>query len=294
MLKITTPCSSANIGPGFDCLGIAFNIYNTFTFEKSEKLRFEGFAEKYCNETNLVYKSYKTAMEKLGKTAEPLKIGFCGEVPTARGLGSSSTCISAGVAAAFELSGAKYTKQDVAKIASEIEGHPDNVSACVYGGFVASAIYADDDGEVLAVENFKIDDGFKFYALIPDFELSTKQSREVLPKAVSMTAAKKNLANMPLLIKALENGNETLLKFASADWLHQPYRGGIINGFFQIQEETSKLGASMFLSGAGSTILIVSKKEIKADLQKIVSVLENEWQVKPIKVDYDGLKITDK
>lgn len=291
MLKIKTPCSSANIGPGFDCLGIAFNIYNTFTFEESEKLQFCGFAEKYCNETNLVYKSYKTAMEKLGLKAQPLKIGFAGEVPAARGLGSSSTCIVAGVAAAFETSGVKYTKQDVASIASEIEGHPDNVCACVYGGFTCAAIYADDDKEILAVQNFKIDDGFKFYALIPDFELSTKQSREVLPKSISMTAAKKNLANIPLLVKAFEIGDENLLKFASADWLHQPYRGGIINGFFTIQQETAKLGSSVFLSGAGPTILVVSKIEVENQLKEIISGLENKWQIKNIKVDFDGLNI---
>lgn len=292
MLKIKTPCSSANIGPGFDCLGIAFGIYNHFTFKPGAHNSYSGFAEKYCNDGNMVYKSYKAAAESLGRQAAPVEISFHGQVPAARGLGSSSTCIVAGVTAAYELAGVPYTKNDLAYTASLIEGHPDNVTPCVYGGFTDAVLTADGDRERLVVENFGIHKSYKFYALIPDFELSTKLSRDVLPKAVGLTAAKKNIANVPLLIKALENGDGDLLRVASEDWLHQPYRGGIIAGYFDIRQRALDAGAcAVFLSGAGPTMLAVSTVDMKKQLADITSDMENTWQVKRIKVDFDGVTV---
>ena len=293
MLKIKAPCSSANVGPGFDCLGIAFDIYNHFSFELSDKTEYIGFAERHCNDNNLVYKAYKSTLEKLGKPFAPIKITFNGDVPNARGLGSSSTCIVAGVAAAFELSGTQYTKNDVAYFAALTEGHPDNVAPCVYGGFTNAVMFADDDKEKLVVENFDVHDSFCFYVLIPDFVLSTRQSRDVLPKSFSLTTAKKNVANMPLLIRAFERGDGKLLSFASEDWLHQPYRGGIIPGFFDIQQQAKQNGAcAVFLSGAGPSMLVVSQKDIQCELQKIVDQ-QKGWVVKRISVDFNGISITN-
>ena len=151
---------------------------------------------------------------------------------------------------------------------------------------------ADGDRERLVVENFGIHKSYKFYALIPDFELSTKLSRDVLPKAVGLTAAKKNIANVPLLIKALENGDGDLLRVASEDWLHQPYRGGIIAGYFDIRQRALDAGAcAVFLSGAGPTMLAVSTVDMKKQLADITSDMENTWQVKRIKVDFDGVTV---
>ena len=292
MLKIKAPCSSANVGPGFDCLGIAFDIYNTFSFEISDKTEYIGFAERHCNDNNLVYQAYKTTLEKLGKPFVPVKIYFEGDVPNARGLGSSSTCIAAGVLAAYELSGVHYTKNDVAYMSSLIEGHPDNVTPCIYGGFTDAVLCTDGDKELLVVENFAVHDSFCFYVLIPDFSLSTKYSRDVLPKSFSLTATKKNIANVPLIIKAFERGDGKLLSFASEDWLHQPYRGGIIPGFFEIQQQVKQLGAcAVFLSGAGPSILVVSQHDMQSQLQEVVSSQEKGWQVKPVKVDFDGISI---
>lgn len=293
MLKIKAPCSSANVGPGFDCLGIAFNIYNEFCFELSDEIEYVGFAERHCNNNNMVYKAYKATMESLAQPVLPLKISFNGQVPNARGLGSSSTCIVAGVAAAYEIAGKQYTKNDVAHMASLIEGHPDNVTPCVYGGFTDAVMVMDGENEKLVAENFSVHDSFNFYALIPDFLLGTKQSREVLPKSCSLTTARKNIANVPLLIRALERGDGKLLSFASEDWLHQPYRGGIIPGFFDIQSKAMQKGAdAVFLSGAGPTMLVVSQKEIEKELNEVVSTQQQTWQVKQIKIDYNGLVVT--
>ncbi len=292
MLKIKTPCSSANIGPGFDCLGIAFDIYNYFTFKTGAHNSYSGFDEKYCNDSNMVYKAYKLAAESIGRQAAPVEISFHGQVPPARGLGSSSTCIVAGITAAYELAEVPYTKNDVAYAASLIEGHPDNVSPCVYGGFTSAVLTADGDKERLIVENFEVNKDYKFYALIPDFELSTKLSRDVLPKSVGLTAAKKNIANIPLLIKAFANGDGNLLHIASEDWLHQPYRGGMITGYFDIKERALDAGAyAVFLSGAGPTILVVSGKDIKSQLDSITKTSTSSWQVKEIKVDFDGVTV---
>jgi len=292
MLKIKAPCSSANVGPGFDCLGIAFDIYNCFTFEKSTKNSYNGFAEKYCNDTNLVYRAYKFATESFGEKVEQLKITFEGEIPAARGLGSSSTCIVAGVVAAYELAGKKYDKNDVAYLASRFEKHPDNVSACVYGGFVNSVMLFDGYEEKLVVEKMPVHQSFDFYALIPNFSLNTRQSREILPKSVSLTAAKKNVANVALLIKAFERGDGKLLSYACEDWLHQPYRGGIIEGFFDIKSGATDIGANaVFLSGAGPTILVVSQMDIMQKLSELPQVKSGRWQIKRMHVDTQGYQI---
>ncbi|MBE5748771.1 MAG: homoserine kinase [Clostridiales bacterium] len=292
MLKIKAPCSSANVGPGFDCLGIAFNIYNEFCFEPSDKTQYVGFAERHCNDNNMVYQAYKTTMESLAKPVLPLKISFNGKVPNARGLGSSSTCIVAGVAAAYEFAGMQYTKNDVAYMSALIEGHPDNVTPCVYGGFTNSVMVADGEKEILLAENFSVHESFNFYALIPDFALSTKQSRDVLPKSFSLTTAKKNIANVTLLVRAFERGDGRLLSFASEDWLHQPYRCGVIPGFFDIQSKAMQAGANaVFLSGAGPTMLVVSQNEIKDQLNEVVAGQQANWQVKQMKIDYNGLVV---
>lgn len=293
MLKIKAPCSSANVGPGFDCLGIAFDIYNCFGFELSDQNEYIGFADRHCNDNNLVFKAYKTTMEHLGKQVLPVKMYFEGQVPNARGLGSSSTCIVAGVTAGYEIAGVPYTKNDVAYLSSLIEGHPDNVTPCVYGGFTDAVMVVDDDKEKLIVENLPIDDSFLFFALIPDFALGTKQSREVLPKSFSLTTAKKNVANMPLLVRAFERGDGKLLSFAGEDWLHQPYRGGIIPGFFDIQQQAKDCGAcTVFLSGAGPTMLVVAQSDICDKLQQIADGQQNNWQVKRINVDFNGIVVT--
>ncbi|MBR2371804.1 MAG: homoserine kinase [Clostridia bacterium] len=293
MLKIKAPCSSANVGPGFDCLGIAFNIYNEFCFELSDKNQYVGFAERHCNDNNMVYKAYKTTLESLGQPVLPVKISFSGQVPNARGLGSSSTCIVAGVTAAYEFAGKQYTKNDVAHMSALIEGHPDNVTPCVYGGFTDTVMVVDGECEKLLVEKFDVHESFNFYALIPDFALATKQSREVLPKTFSLTTAKKNVANVPLLLRAFERGDGKLLSFACEDWLHQPYRGGIIPGFFDIHSKAMQIGANaVFLSGAGPTMLVVSQKEMEKELNEVVSTQQQTWQVKRIKIDYNGLVVT--
>lgn len=292
MLKIKAPCSSANVGPGFDCLGIAFNIYNEFSFELSDKNQYVGFAERHCNDNNMVYQAYKATMEHLAQPVLPLKISFNGQVPNARGLGSSSTCVVAGVVAAYEFACKQYTKNDIAHMAALIEGHPDNVTPCVYGGFVDAVMVVDGNKEKLLVENFSVHESFNFYALIPDFLLGTKQSRDVLPKTFSLTTAKKNVANLPLLIRAFERGDGKLLSFASEDWLHQPYRGGIIPGFFDIQSKAMQIGAdAVFLSGAGPTMLVVSQKEIESELKEVVANKQETWQVKQIKIDYNGVVV---
>lgn len=292
MLKIKAPCSSANLGPGFDCLGIAFDIYNHFTFEPSQANGYIGFAEKYCNDGNLVFKAYKTASEKLGKHVAPVTIGFHGDVPAARGLGSSSTCIAAGVVAAFELNGAEYDKNDVAYLAGLIEGHPDNVAPCVYGGLTDAVVVTDDEKEKLIVQQFDVSDKLCFYALIPDFELSTKQSRDVLPRSVPLTSAKRNVANVPLLLKAFATGDVELLSYAAEDWLHQPFRGEIIDGYFQIKQMGAENGVVTMLSGAGPTMLAVCDKDVSDVLVNIVSTLKNDWQIKRLKVDLKGLEVT--
>ena len=288
MIKVTLPCSSANIGPGFDCLGIAFDIYNSFTFEESTMNEFIGFHDRYCDESNLVYKAFKWTLARLNKPAKKVKITFKGDIPPAHGLGSSSTCIIAGVIAAYEFSEIEWGKNDIAYFASLFEGHSDNVAACLYGGFTSSIIFQ----ESLIVKNFPVSEKYKFFALIPNFELSTKLSREAVPKTTLLVNAKRNLANVSMLMKAFETGDSQLLSVASSDYLHQPYRGMLISGYFQIYQECINSNVdAVFLSGAGPTMLAVATNDVKKCLEGIVSKQSTEWKIVPLKIDYEGMKI---
>jgi len=291
MFKVTLPCSSANIGPGFDCLAIAFNLHNTFSFEETDKNEFVGFQDRHSDESNLVYKSFKWALERLHKPAKKVRISFSGQIPSAHGLGSSSTCVVAGVVAAFELSNMEWTKNEVAYLATLFEGHSDNVAASIYGGFTSSVVFQED----LIVKNFPVDSGYKFFAMIPDFELSTKLSREAVPKTTLLINAKRNLANMAMLLKAFETADSRLLSVASGDYLHQPYRGMLIDGYFQIYQEAVSTGAdAVFLSGAGPTMIAVAKTDVKKTLESICSKQSSKWGVKELKVDYNGIKVEKK
>lgn len=289
MVEVIVPATSANIGPGFDSLGIALNVYNKFIVEEIEEgLIIEGCEEKYADESNLIYQSMLRCFEEIGYKPKGIRISIETNVPVSRGLGSSATCIVGGIVAANEIAGSFLNKKKILELATEIEGHPDNVAPAIFGGMVAS-VY----DEKVYYSKVKVADGLKFLALIPDFKLSTKKSRSILPKVVPHSDAVFNVGRTALMISALQNGEFDLLKIGGQDKLHQHYRGTLIDGYDIILEHCNNIGAKgVFLSGAGPTILVAieeSDKDTPNKIKQILDTLENKWQIKELSIDYNGV-----
>lgn len=296
MVEVRVPATSANMGPGFDCLGIALNLYNRFYIEESEDgLYIDGCEEPFKNENNLVYVSMQKCFEKIGykHKGKGLRISFDSHIPVSRGLGSSAACILGGVLAANEIGKGDLDKNEILEIASEIEGHPDNIAPALFGGMTVSL----KDGSQVYYEKVKLPQGLKFCAIIPDFKLSTKDSRAVLPDSIPYRDGVYNVGRVSLMIAALSNGNFELLKLACKDRLHEIYRGSLISNYNEIVEECNRLNSlCVFLSGAGPTIMAVLKEEdtaFRKHMEAYLSKLENSWIVKELKSDFDGAYVAN-
>lgn len=254
MVKVLTPATSANIGPGFDCLGIAYNLYNEFEVELSDKLIIEGCDLKYQNENNLFYIGFNSVKERLNRY-EKCKVIIHSNIPVSRGLGSSASLIVAGVLSANNLFGNKLSLEELFEIATKIEGHPDNIAPCMFGGFTCA--YQNEKPELI---HLNVSNSLRYTLIIPDYELSTSQSRSVLPKNYNRQDVVFNISRNILLIKAFESGDEKLIKEALQDKIHQPYRKELIKDYDRIEKIClDNKAISMVLSGAGPTMLAISK-----------------------------------
>ncbi len=301
-LRIKVPATTANVGPGFDSLGIAFNMYTTVIFEQEgiaednnpENIKLEFFKceEAFSNKDNLVYISYLAAMDKIGgKFPAILRIEIDSEIPVCRGLGSSAACIVAGVSAAFELSEKSYTQNEILEICNQLEGHPDNVAPAIMGGFKAAI---QESGSVY-VANIPVDSQLRFFALVPDFKLSTQYSRSVLPNKVDFKDAVYNVSRVALMIGAFINNDYKLLKIAVSDTLHQRYRADIIEEYDEVMEICESIGSTAtFLSGAGPTIMVIdqNRENLRPKYEDALSRLKRAWKVHELHVDFDGVKIS--
>ena len=258
MLEVKVCATSANLGLGFDCLGLAINIYNTFIFDKSNCFSYHGFDLKYANDNNLVKKAYEYTFKLAKKEVIPVKISFNGDIPIARGLGSSSSLIVAGVFAANYYLGNIFSKDELFQICVELEGHPDNVAPAIYGGFAAS--YKVDD--CYKVINYPINSDFIFNIIIPPFEVKTSDARAVLPKVISYSDSIWNLSRIVHLPLALASGDIKLLKDILIDKLHEPYRCKLIPKYESIEVEVTENNSCLLISGSGSSLLVISKDDI--------------------------------
>jgi len=290
-VSVRIPGTSANIGPGFDCLGIAFNLYNRFSFEEIEgPNRFSGFAPQYCNNNNMVYTAMLETFKELGRLPKGLHIGVEEEVPVSRGLGSSAACIVGGVCGANGLAGNPLTKDDILTIASRIEGHPDNIAPAVYGGMTVAV---EQNGQFFA-QRVQVAPGLSFYAMIPDFHLGTKEARGALPKTIPYRDGVHNVGRAAMLLAVMTGGRFELLEMCLDDKLHQPYRKRLIPGFDRIFEACRKSGAyGTFLSGAGPTLMAIvsqSNLDFEAEMKAFLKNLphRHRWRILPLEMDTRG------
>lgn len=259
-VKILVPATSANVGAGFDALGLALSLHNTVTMEEWDKLDIMASDGSLVptGTSNLIYRSAKAVYEQLGKPIKGLRIRQENPIPMARGLGSSSACIVAGILGANALLGNPLTKRQMLTLATSIEGHPDNVAPAMLGGFVSSVF---DEGQVFTARK-EINEELAFAAFIPNFKLLTEKARAALPKTVDRRDAVYNLSRAALATAAFCDGDYELLRVATKDALHQQYRLPLIPGGERIFELAWDLGAyAVYISGAGPTIMAVVHRD---------------------------------
>lgn len=290
MIKVKVPATSANMGPGFDSLGVALNLYNVFGFREIESgLSFKGVPEEFCNEENIIYKAMMKCFNKAGYKPRGIEISTLKQdVPISRGLGSSSSCIVGGLVGANVILGEKFSKDEILQMAVEIEGHPDNVAPAVFGNM----IIAITEGEKVYHQKINVSNKIRFVSIVPNFRLSTSKAREVLPKEISLKDGIYNVGRASLLVAAILNENFELLKYACKDAFHENYRSSLINGFYEVKEEIYRAnGIASYLSGAGPTIMALSLNdniEFSNKIKKFLKLKGLEWDVYELSVDKMG------
>ena len=295
-VSVKVPATSANLGPGFDCMGLAIPLYNTITIEETvlpgtgieiNVLAAEGVENELSlehipmDENSIIYKAVELLYNSIGQSPNELKITIQSQIPIARGLGSSASVIVGGLIAANELLGRPADEVALLSIATEVEGHPDNVTPAIVGGLVITS--QEDDGSIV-YRKLDWPDEWHLTVCVPDYELATDISRSVLPKEVPMPDAVFNAQRMGMFVHAVNTKDAELMKLALKDRLHQPYRMKLVPGLEKIianlKHEDDVLGA--VLSGAGPSILIVSKGN---SLDKIKSTVRETWADLNVKVD---------
>lgn len=290
-MKVRVPASSANLGPGFDCLGIAWQLYNNLEFDtECEGTVITGCDEIYRNTDNPAYISYDLAMKMAGMETGNLHIHFgrC-DIPVTRGLGSSAALVVAGAVAANEINGLGCSDSDILDIATAVEGHPDNVAPALFGGMTANIM---EEGRVYS-EECLVSKRFCFSVLVPDFQVSTALARSVLPLEVAMKDAVFNLSRTVLVVRALETGDSELLRVSMKDRLHQEYRKSLIPGYDRAMSLAADYGlAGMCISGAGPAMLAVAddRKALKAFSEAAAEQLPG-WAAYRMEIDRNGTQV---
>ena len=304
-VSVKVPATTANLGSGFDCLGMALPIYNIVTIEEtvlpgsgieinmmSENNTDDEFAIEHIptDENNIVFKAVEMLYNSIGQTPSELKITIKSQIPIAKGLGSSASVIVGGLMAANELLGRPADEAALLSIATEVEGHPDNVTPAVIGGLVITSL--EDDGSIV-YRKLHWPEEWTITVCIPDYELATEISRSVLPKEVSLKDAAFNIKRMAMFIQALHTKDAELMKLALQDKLHQPYRTKLVPGLNEIIEnlkhEDNVLGC--VLSGSGPSMLVISQKN---NLDRIKSIVQDTWSNLNVKTDIRTLKVEEK
>eukprot|EP01012_Entosiphon_sulcatum_P041142 TRINITY_DN54945_c0_g1_i1.p1 TRINITY_DN54945_c0_g1~~TRINITY_DN54945_c0_g1_i1.p1 ORF type:complete len:354 (+),score=50.85 TRINITY_DN54945_c0_g1_i1:22-1062(+) len=261
-VSVRVPATTANLGPGFDCLGMALDIWNELTVERADefKVEIEGEAESKLprDETNLVVVGCKAAFQAAGKEFPTLRFHCKNRIPFAGGMGSSSAAIVAGIVAGLVLSGHEVSVQgeeELLQIATSIEGHPDNVAPAIYGGLQIGL----HNGKRWYTSRARVPHGLQCVLFSPDFQSETKAARAILSPEISRKDAIFNLGRVALIINALASGRLEELSMGMDDKLHQPQRAAINPHLFPLIEAAKKAGAhGVALSGAGPAVIAIT------------------------------------
>jgi homoserine kinase len=273
MIKIRVPATSANLGPGFDCLGLSLNIWNEVTFEAADKTTYhatgEGMEKLNKGTKNLLTKAYAYAYEACGKKMNNVRIRAHNEIFMSSGLGSSAAAIIAGLYGANEILGKPLSENDLLKLGTVMEGHPDNVAPALFGGLVVSTMTQDE----IITRRYEIPT-ITLVIVKPIVDWPTKMARAILPKSISRADAIHNIGRAVLVVDALRTGDLDLLQKVMDDRIHQPYRLKYISGGMAAYKAAKQFGAAA-LSGAGPSIIAFVRPEQGEQARaEIVSIFE--------------------
>ncbi len=293
--NIKVPGTSANVGVGYDCLGIALDYYLELNVVENDKIEFIQDGNEFLIplEENLIFEAANFTQKKLNRTIPNYKVEILSnDIPIARGLGSSSSAIVAGIMIVNRFLGNILSKDEIAKIAVEMEGHPDNVMPAIFGGLVL----ANYDGKNLMYIQLPNIEKLIFYVMIPNFKLSTEKSRKVLPEKYDVSDAINNMSKLGLLVSRLYEKKYDDLRLLLDDKLHQPYRFSLINNSEKIFEMCKNNGSiAEYISGAGPTLISLNYDE-ESYYNNIVSQLnklEDIWKVDRKRVNLNGACLVD-
>lgn len=298
-ITLRIPASTSNLGPGFDCLGIALSLYNLMTFEVLEGtdsiIEVEGEGSDILTDPtkNLVLKAFRTVYEKSGKTAPAVKLKQVNNIPLERGLGSSAVAYIGGLVAANYFLGSPYTQKEILEMGVRYEGHPDNICPSYLGGFIIAA-YTPEGTFYTKCNNLELP---QVLVAIPELEMNTKQARKALPSQIGYKDAVQNINRATLLVAALMQGDWENIRVGMEDRLHQPYRDtaeGFIAAAVKAAVEAGAYGAA--LSGAGSTIFcFVSGKnpKIETALSEVFRERGIKVSLSYLEIDHEGLILTE-
>ncbi|MGF1990851.1 MAG: homoserine kinase [Nostoc sp. ZfuVER08] len=296
-VTVTVPATTANLGPGFDCIGAALKLYNHFKFTRVEEgglsiaVTGEEAQRVQTDESNLLYQAFLRFYQNIEQTPPGVKIEIQLGVPLARGLGSSATAIVGGLVAANQLEGAPMSQSQVMELAIAMEGHPDNVVPALLGGCRLAA----SGGAGWEICDVPWHQDIIPVVAIPDFELSTSEARRVLPTQVTRADAIFNTAHLGLLLRGLEIGKPEWIKTALQDKLHQPYRKALIPGYDAVNLAAVTAGAyGMVISGAGPTLLALTDE---LHSEAVAAAMSTAWEqegiianVRSLSLDIQGAK----
>ncbi len=301
MIKVSVPATTANIGPGFDCIGLALNCSNTLEVTQlragpGPKIVITGEGAKHLStgKDNLVYRAMISLFHEVGFKVPPLGIHLENKVPLARGLGSSACAVVAGLLAANRLCGEPLSPMEVLDLAANLEGHPDNVAPALLGGLVISAPKTDGRGyHYLRLEPPK---EVRAIVCVPEFTVDTDTARRVLPDKVSFRDAVFNVGRTALFLGSLFAERWDMLPFALQDRLHQEQRKSLVPGMDSVIFQAKRAGAlGAALSGAGPSIIALSlnkEDEIGKAMQTAFSDFGIRSRILFLGINLDGSQVT--
>jgi len=298
---VKAPATTANLGPGFDALGLALNLWNetefTATDDRKIALTIEGEGESILprDANNAIVDAALQIYERAGKPCPGLRIHCRNRVPLGSGLGSSSAALLTGLLGANAVLGNPLSDEEILKLAIETEGHPDNVAPAMLGGLVASIVYEE---RVISLKlPARANRGsIHVTVVLPDFDFPTKQARAILPKQVERKDAIYNISRAVLVTEALRTGDLDLLGKAMTDALHQPYRLPLIPGAQAAMEAARHAGtAAVALSGAGPSLIAFSSKEnpaVGAAMKRAFEQAGLSARIFELSTSYEGAEVT--
>ena len=295
--RIRIPATTANMGPGFDTIGMALKLYNEIEFEEILEgiiLTQDGKPYTIPLKDNLFYTTIIKTLNKYDYKLKGLKLNLsrC-EVPFSRGLGSSATCIVGGIMAAGIIMNLKLSTAEIIDLATKIEGHPDNVVPATIGGMTVAI----NTSEGVSYSKISLPEKLRFAVMVPENSVSTNSARKVLPDTYSRADCVYNISRVAMLINAMNNGELDKLRLATEDKLHQPYRKLLIEDIDSIFDQAKVFGSlGEFISGSGSTLIAiidVDNLTFQGDMLGYFKGIKNGWRLHILEADMDGAKILE-